>query len=265
MSRREQEGGAVVASQRCPLKRGTAHLPDFNPYYTEVETDPVPAAPAEYAGMSLRSIYAASCDANGCRKNTSLLRMLPSTTEEASSLKSLDLSLNFVGKIGIRPVLDVVRNASCLENLNISDNFLDNSSISELVATVDGLTQLTSIDLSKNPISQTGGKLINTLARNNSNIQNINVSGTLINPALKSSILQKVVMNKNLSQEDKTRRFKQQAALRGNYHQQQEKRLRRVRGSKENVNLDVLMVLASEKDPTGAEYRNLTALVDSIA
>ena len=247
MTRRENDGGAVVAPQRYPLKRGTSHLPDFNPYHTDVIEDPAKVAQVEYKGMSLRGIYAASCDAYGYRKNTSLLKILPATVETSGELIALNLSLNFVGKLGIRPILEVIQNASNLEEINFSDNFLDNSSVSELVATLDGRTQIKSVDLSKNPISQSGGKLINSLVRNNSNILHVGVAETLINPALRASILQKVDRNRDLSTEERSLRFKQQAALRGNYHQQQTKRLQRIHGSHSSgVNLDVLMALANE-------------------
>ena len=143
------------------------------------------------------------------------LTQLPNSASQ--DLEVLDLSLNFVGRLGLRPVLDVVRCCRSLSSLNFADNFLDNSSVVEIIGAVDGCTTVRELNLSRNPISQSGGKHLNSLVRNNANIVSVSLQDTLINPALQASILHKAHANSLLTPEERALRLKQQAALRKNH------------------------------------------------
>ena len=133
------------------------------------------------------------------------------------SLPEFDLSLNFVGRLGLRPVLDVVRCSTGVQRLSFADNFLDNSSVIEISNAIDGIQSITALNMACNPISQSGAKTLNSLLRNNANIVDIQLSNTLINPALKASIQQKALANSQLTETERASRLRQQAALRRNY------------------------------------------------
>eukprot|EP00667_Euglena_gracilis_P013617 EG_transcript_14048 len=135
-------------------------------------------------GKSPQEVYAAHCEALGCKKNSYLLKALPALPNSFSSLVTLDLSLNFVGRVGLRAVLAVVSQAHSLERLGLADNWLDNQLVRELASAVAELPKLHYLDLSRNPISHTGGRILSDLVHRCPGIYAIQLEGTLINPAL---------------------------------------------------------------------------------
>ena len=56
--------------------------------------------------LSPREVYATKCNAHRCNKNSQLMKLLPDS-HQWDLLTELELNLNFVGRVGIRPVLEV--------------------------------------------------------------------------------------------------------------------------------------------------------------
>lgn len=149
--------------------------------------DDAPPLPPAAVPVSLRTVYEESCHAQGCRPNTSLLRLLPGPGAE-SELRSIDLGSNFVGVVGVRAVLDVVRAAPCLEHLSLRDNYLDNAAAAEVIRSIDGHPSLRSVDLSHNPVSQAAGRLLLPLLRRNAALRSVALGGTLVTGALAAAV-----------------------------------------------------------------------------
>ena len=58
---------------------------------------------------TLATIYIDACKANGCKPNSRLVKMFSSQAMAENSLQEIDLNLNFVGRIGFRAILKVVK------------------------------------------------------------------------------------------------------------------------------------------------------------
>eukprot|EP01065_Artemidia_motanka_P040576 TRINITY_DN5107_c5_g1_i1.p1 TRINITY_DN5107_c5_g1~~TRINITY_DN5107_c5_g1_i1.p1 ORF type:complete len:264 (+),score=52.13 TRINITY_DN5107_c5_g1_i1:58-849(+) len=220
----------------------------------------------ELWGKSLREVYEASCERHGCKANTAVVRLLPADWSARHRLHRLDLSLNFIGRVGLRPVLDVVRRSPQLQHLSLADNFLDNSAVAEVLATVDGHPSLRTLDLSRNPVSQAAGKLLSSLVRNNANISSVIVDDTLISPALKASILRKAAANYALSEEEERELRRRQAAVREAQRLQQIRRQRRQGYTRPRLAdgadpIDTLLAFSADHDPGGSEHAALATLL----
>lgn len=146
--------------------------------------------------QSLQEVYVQQCELLRCKKNSYLLKVLPAAPNSFDALVSLDLSLNFVGRVGLRAVLEVIRVAQKLEHLTLADNWIDNQSIREVISVISGLPQLHYLDLSRNPISHTAGRLLSEYVGNNPGVYSVVLAGTLINPALIRIIQQKAEANR---------------------------------------------------------------------
>lgn len=141
-------------------------------------------AKSRYEGKSLRDVYASQCEKLHCRKNSYLLKTLSNSPNDFGSLTELDLSLNFVGRNGIKAVLEVIRISPNVQRLCLADNWLNNDAVKEIVAVLTGLSNLHHLDLSRNPISHTAGKILSDYISRTPAMQTIQLDETLINPAL---------------------------------------------------------------------------------
>eukprot|EP00906_Rhabdomonas_costata_P019957 RCo029031 len=145
--------------------------------------------------ISLQQLYIKACEEMRCKKNSFLLGVLPSTPGDFGRLTELDLSLNFVGRVGLRAVLLVVQRAPALTRLCLADNWLNNDSVKELVAAVSGMPQLRHLDLSRNPISHAAGKLLSELVTRTPSLVYLGLEGTLIGPAVLREIAARLQAN----------------------------------------------------------------------
>eukprot|EP01062_Namystynia_karyoxenos_P062381 TRINITY_DN55276_c0_g1_i1.p1 TRINITY_DN55276_c0_g1~~TRINITY_DN55276_c0_g1_i1.p1 ORF type:complete len:328 (+),score=134.06 TRINITY_DN55276_c0_g1_i1:91-984(+) len=241
------------------------------------------AAPPQWRGIALRAVYEESCSLHGCRVNTDFAERLPDEPVAACTVSSIDLSLNFVGRVGLRPVLAVARCAPELRHLSLGGNFLDNSAAAEVCAAVDGMPSLRALDLSCNPISQAAGKLLSCLLRNNANICSVNVEGTLISPALKAALQRKAAANCLLSPDEERAAVRKQWAVRLAQRQQQARRLQRQpyrpasaepgdrpaaaeppAADEDAEPLDSLIALCQDSSDQGAHTSALAAVLDCL-
>lgn len=189
-----------TASPTAPLRECNSAMPVSSPSFSSsarglatlrrssgVRLTAVAELPVD---TPLQEVYRVACGACSIRPNSQLLSVFPSS--KGAWLPQLDLSINYVGSKGLRPVLSVLeRNGSHLEMLNLSNNNLENEEVLELVSLLEKSeagARLTVLDMSYNPISQTGGQALLRLRTSRKNITCIRVKGTLISPRLMQSI-----------------------------------------------------------------------------
>eukprot|EP01060_Flectonema_neradi_P032402 TRINITY_DN5140_c1_g1_i1.p1 TRINITY_DN5140_c1_g1~~TRINITY_DN5140_c1_g1_i1.p1 ORF type:complete len:1381 (+),score=331.86 TRINITY_DN5140_c1_g1_i1:61-4203(+) len=91
-----------------------------------------------------RLFYQEQCTLTGVRVNTSFLESLPANSSE---LLSVDLAHNYIGKRGIRTVLDVVSLCKNVRYLDLTDNKLDDGAVSWVADVARKHPSLVRIDL----------------------------------------------------------------------------------------------------------------------
>ena len=155
-----------------------------------------PPTMAQYAGLSLREIYAVKCDDLHCKKNSGLLKILPDKAGHFEDLETLDLGTNFVGPKGLLPVLEVVGVCVNLHTFSLKDNQLTNQSVCDVCDFAAQHPSLTSLDFSDNPITLSAGKALLQLANLNPRIRAITLDGTNIRPMVARSIANQCQKNK---------------------------------------------------------------------
>eukprot|EP00996_Jenningsia_fusiforme_P007304 NODE_9_length_5933_cov_14.875765_g7_i0.p1 GENE.NODE_9_length_5933_cov_14.875765_g7_i0~~NODE_9_length_5933_cov_14.875765_g7_i0.p1 ORF type:complete len:1823 (+),score=322.10 NODE_9_length_5933_cov_14.875765_g7_i0:179-5647(+) len=134
-----------------------------------------------------RELYIQRCEESGCRKNSYLLRILPSSFKDLMNLGELDLNQNLVGKKGFWALLEIIREARELRRLCLANNGLEDASVKSLCPALKDHAYLVHMDLTGNPITRAGGKLLRRLALDRPHMQ-IVVKMTLIMPALQRQI-----------------------------------------------------------------------------
>eukprot|EP00756_Hemistasia_phaeocysticola_P038957 Hpha_TRINITY_DN16790_c3_g7::TRINITY_DN16790_c3_g7_i1::g.80139::m.80139 len=145
---------------------------------------------------SLRDLYISECKRLQCKKNSGLLQLLPAEPGVFDSMPLLDLSLNCVGRNGIRALYRVVEVAHGLQRILLADNCINNDAARDLILALNGHPNLRQIDLSRNPISHLSGKLLSEFVPLHPQLTSVGLSDTLINPALVRIILRKAEENK---------------------------------------------------------------------
>ncbi|KAJ9452373.1 putative serine/threonine-protein kinase roco5 [Diplonema papillatum] len=152
--------------------------------------------PGKLSTKSLRDIYADDCQSVGCKRNSELMRTLPSSPGDFASLECLDLNLNCVGKKGVRALFNVMTASPNLRSLLLADNFLTNDSVRDLLENVSGHPALERLDLTRNPISHSAGKYLSEHVSSNARLCDVGLADTLINPALVKIIERKAAANR---------------------------------------------------------------------
>lgn len=151
---------------------------------------------SQYAGLSLREIYAKKCEELGCKKNSQLTALLPAKPDVFEVPTSIDMSMNFVGPKGLRPLAEVVRCCTGLVSLDLRDQQMTNESVEFLCEVLLRHPSLTSLNLSDNPLTIAAGNALIELAKNNPNIETILLDNTQIRPAMFTAISAQLARNK---------------------------------------------------------------------
>eukprot|EP00906_Rhabdomonas_costata_P007427 RCo010634 len=148
----------------------------------------------EAKGKTLREVYVGLCEKLRIRKNAHVLKLLP---DDFVKLEEIDLSNTYVGRVGIKPVLEMMRWCPNVKKLGAADNFLSNESIIDLVTLLADHEGLNYLDLRRNPISHAAGKALSKFVSTKATIYGVLLQGTLINPALVRIIEKKAEVNKS--------------------------------------------------------------------
>lgn len=138
---------------------------------------------------TVSEVYSRSCKHWNVAPNSQLLRQLSSTS--LNSISKLDLSTNYIGVRGFRPLLSLLEfNGSKLISLSLCNNNLENEEVEELCDVLSGPPgkSLILLDLSYNPISQSGAMAIEKLMPNLPSLESLVLKGTLIGPRLIASL-----------------------------------------------------------------------------
>lgn len=108
---------------------------------------------------------------------------------EASLDTALDLSANFVGHEGLRPLLQTIRVVHFFTMLDLSGHGMTSECVAEVVKYLDGVHSLRSLRLNRNPrITQAGGRYLKLFAASNVNVSEIQLEGASITLALTNII-----------------------------------------------------------------------------
>lgn len=149
-----------------------------------------------YAGLSLKEIYVIHCKERRIKSNSDLLRVLSSIPDDFSSLRLLDISQNYLGPKGIKPLLPIVECCTSLAALNFSSQNLDKESLQLLCATLHTHPSVVSINLSNNPLNITAGVVLLDFCRANTNIEEVLLYNTQIRGTIFSSIQEQTESNR---------------------------------------------------------------------
>jgi len=136
----------------------------------------------------LAATYTDRCQAHGVKTNSVFLRSLP---EDSPNLTKIDLSLNFVGKNGLLPIIETAKTAPNLTTIVLRDNYIGNDILTTVLDILSGHPSLTALDLSNNPLSHTSSKPLIAFLKANEGVTNLKVEGTLLNAASVKNIQKK--------------------------------------------------------------------------
>jgi hypothetical protein len=143
---------------------------------------------AQYAGLSLRDIYARKCDELHCKRNSAFYNMLPSKPDFFEVPVAIDISQNFVGPKGLLAVLEVVRCCSGLVSIDLRDQQMTNESITAVCDTLQLHPTVTTLNVGDNPITIDAGRALLDLAKANPRIVEIHVHNTGMRSVMSGAI-----------------------------------------------------------------------------
>ncbi|AIN98103.1 hypothetical protein LPMP_210220 [Leishmania panamensis] len=146
------------------------------------------AAPVSTDGsMDYVALYRHFCAEEGCKANSAFLRYLQDCGGHFS-LECLNLSNNYLGPKGLRPVLRMIDLCETTLSLNLQKNGMDNDTVMDLCKVLQRHGSIASLNLSDNPISVSGGKRLLQLVEENPRITELLLTGTHIFEGLQSRI-----------------------------------------------------------------------------
>ncbi|ORC89345.1 calpain cysteine peptidase [Trypanosoma theileri] len=167
---------------------------------------------------TLDDLYGFYCRRRGCKPNTSFSRFLQEEYERQGQqrvLESIDLSKNYVGKKGIIPVLDLVKNIKTVKKIDVSNNMLEHEQLDHLVYCLVMHPSIEEVDISNNSLHEGSVGHILKLLETNQNITSFHVTGndftpssiTLINEQLEKNESQKANQENELPSPVKRKYF----------------------------------------------------------
>lgn len=151
---------------------------------------------SQYAGLSLQEIYAKKCEDLECRKNSIIFNSLPTKPNIFDTLNAVDISKNFLGPKGMRPLLEVIRCCSNLKYLDLRDQQMTKEVVDELCAVLLNHPTVIRVNLSDNPLTIAAGAALSELAKSNTVIEQIILENTQIRPVMCNAIAAQLAKNK---------------------------------------------------------------------
>lgn len=143
-------------------------------------------------------MYESACADLAIRSNSWLLQRFREAAKAQSRNQTLDLSLNFVGRVGILAVMGVVCRTPYFTHIILRNNYINSASLIQLTRIMECATHLRGLDLRDNPISQLGGRALAEFVTRQRNIVEVQLDGTGINPALRRRIASIIESNNRL-------------------------------------------------------------------
>ncbi|KAG5471339.1 hypothetical protein LSCM1_01419 [Leishmania martiniquensis] len=134
-------------------------------------------------GTPVADVYCQACLCHGVNPNLSLLHDL--SISSADYFATLDLSSNYVGVKGLRPVLDLLQyNGEHLVSLSMCNNSLESGDVRDLCFILRGPPgkNLVHLDLSYNPFTNSAFPVLKELVASLTNLERLVMKGTLLFP-----------------------------------------------------------------------------------
>lgn len=150
---------------------------------------------------TLNDLYTYYCQRLHCKPNSGFCRFLDEEYERHGCkriLYSVDVSNNYCGKVGIKPVLDLVKNIKSIIFLNVSNNRLEHEQLEHLVYCLVLHPSIERVSLANNCLHDGSVNHIIKLLEANCCITELDVSGNRFLPASLALIKEKLQTNKQL-------------------------------------------------------------------
>ena len=134
-----------------------------------------------------RLFYMEQCVLTGAKVNNSFLASLPT---DAAEVRSIGIAHNYIGKKGLRAVLDVLDLCRNVESLDLSDNKLENTPVMWLVDIARRHPSLSRINLDTNLVAKHGGAALLALLQERPQITHLTIAS---NPLLMMPMMRRII------------------------------------------------------------------------
>jgi hypothetical protein len=171
-------------------RRRSSVMEAFSEAQKNVSRTEMPTPPPS---TRIEEVYQLACRFYGVAANPALMRQLKQAKE--NYITTLDLSSNYVGVKGLKPVLALLAfNGSYLISLTLCNNNIENEEVEELCRTLEGQAgeNLVHLDLSFNPISSSASSNLQRLCVGLPNLESVQLKATLLPPDVVQEIQQLV-------------------------------------------------------------------------
>ena len=150
--------------------------------------------PEAQGSMSPSDLYLFHCDRYCVVPNSSIMKLLCSAEEACTPITEVDLTDNYIGSVGMLPLLEFCDNTPTLSAINLQQQRFTDKTVETLCIIFEDHTGLKSINLSKNPLGVKSARLLLDLLNKNPGIVHLNIDGTYISEDWQAK-LQKAVQN----------------------------------------------------------------------
>jgi len=139
--------------------------------------------------------YVIRCNIHQAQTNSGVVDFF-AMLDDSGDTTRLDLSDNYLGRNGLRPLLDVISTWPACKTLSLRNTYLETRNVADIVRILGQHPGLQFLDLSHNPLYDTSGRYLLALVKKNRRIVQLNLEGTDI----KESTLKKIAnqVQKNL-------------------------------------------------------------------
>lgn len=135
---------------------------------------------------TLNELYAYYCKRWDCRPNSAFSHYLDQCYEANDNqriLTEVDVSNNYLGRKGIIPVLDLVKNTKTVKSLDVSNNRLEHEQLAHLCYCLAKHPCITKVSVANNLLHDASIKLIVELLEMNPNITEVIIDGNRFLPS----------------------------------------------------------------------------------
>ncbi|KAG8346134.1 Calpain large subunit domain [Trypanosoma vivax] len=148
---------------------------------------------------TLDDLYQYYCRRKGCKANSSFSKYLCEEFERHGGrrvLETVDLSMNYIGKKGVIPILDLVKNVKTVKKLDLSNNMLEHEQLEHLVYCLALHPSIEEVVLNNNNIYDSSLNLIMKLLEANEGITSFSIDGNEIGDSSLVALREQLEVNK---------------------------------------------------------------------
>jgi len=140
------------------------------------------------ADKSIDEVYQFFCNQYKCKVNSQMSQHLQKLGKDYDKIDVLDFNKNYIGNVGLSPVLEIIQRSTKLTLVKLSDNGLRNDGVKLLASVIERHPTLAGLDVSRNWISLGAAKVLIIAVTNNKNLVHIDVSKTKIPKTLQKKL-----------------------------------------------------------------------------